>query len=106
MLLNFVFRGEAYSYQSGFAYSDDNRDKPGLLCHALAAADHIKRGVRLYHFMAGQDRYKASLSNAVEELCWIENYPNAWTARAEHMARAIKRALSRTGPSNASRAKP
>ena len=37
LLLNFVHRGEVYAYQSGFAYTDDNRFKPGLLCHALKA---------------------------------------------------------------------
>jgi hypothetical protein len=100
ILMNFVFRNEAYSYQSGFAYSADNRDKPGLLCHALAAADYLARGVRGYHFMAGQNRYKQSLSNASERLSWVETYPHELVARAEDTARTLWRWLRkmRTAP--------
>jgi CelD/BcsL family acetyltransferase involved in cellulose biosynthesis len=100
ILLNFVFRNEAYSYQSGFAYSADNRDKPGLLCHALAAADYLARGIRGYHFMAGQNRYKQSLSNASERLSWVETYPHELVARAEDTARTLWRWLRkvRTAP--------
>jgi CelD/BcsL family acetyltransferase involved in cellulose biosynthesis len=89
VLLNFVHRGEVYAYQSGFAYTDDNRDKPGLISHALAAAHYKARGARAYHFMAGAARYKASLSNAQETLTWIECYRDNAVTRAEHAAEAL-----------------
>ena len=89
ILLNFVHRGEIYAYQSGFTYTDDNRDKPGLVSHALAAAHYKARGAHAYHFMAGVARYKASLSNAQETLTWIECYRDDAVTRAEHAAEAL-----------------
>jgi CelD/BcsL family acetyltransferase involved in cellulose biosynthesis len=96
VLLNFVHRGGAYAYQSGFAYSADNRDKPGLVCHLLAAADAHSRGLSGYHFMGGESRYKSSLSNAVETLSWIETHRSAVVARTEYAARALWRRFKRT----------
>jgi len=42
-----------------------------LLCHALAVAHAREQDMRGYHFMAGDGRYKTSLSNATEHLSWI-----------------------------------
>ncbi len=89
ILLNFVHRGEVYAYQSGFAYTDDNRDKPGLISHAMAAGHYKARDAHAYHFMAGAARYKASLSNAQESLTWIECYREDALTRAEHAAEAL-----------------
>lgn len=93
ILLNLVHRGEVYAYQSGFAYTDDNRDKPGLVSHALAAAYYKARGLRAYHFMAGAARYKTSLSNADETLTWVETFRDDALTRAAHAAEALWRRL-------------
>jgi hypothetical protein len=71
VLLNFVFGGHIYAYQSGFAYRDDNRFKPGLISHALAIVHSARAGCLGYHFMAGEGRYKNSLATASETLTWM-----------------------------------
>lgn len=96
VLLNFVHRGHVYAYQSGFAYEDDNRCKPGLVSHALAVADSIQLGRKAYHFMAGESRYKDSLATGTEPLAWLTlRRPGAGTAmihglrEARNLARAF-----------------
>ena len=77
-LYNFRFRDRIYAYQSGFAYEEDPRLKPGLICHALAieraAADPT---VRIYDFLAGDSRFKRSFANGVEPL-------DSWVVAAQH----------------------
>jgi len=58
ILLNFTHAGHVYAYQSGLNYADDNRFKPGLMSHALAAAHYREQGMHAYHFMAGEGQYK------------------------------------------------
>jgi CelD/BcsL family acetyltransferase involved in cellulose biosynthesis len=88
-LLNFVYRGEVYAYQSGFVYEDDNRLKPGLVCHALAISHYRARDCRGYHFMAGAGRYKATLSNGTESLVWLESRPDDILSRVEDICKVL-----------------
>jgi CelD/BcsL family acetyltransferase involved in cellulose biosynthesis len=74
-LYNFVKEGRVSAYQSGFVYSGDNREKPGLLCHAMALRHYAERGCATYDFLAGADRYKLSFTQASEPLFWAELYP-------------------------------
>lgn len=60
-LYNFLYRGRVYYYFSGFRYEADNRLKPGLVSHALCIERHLARGMDVYDFMAGDNRYKTSL---------------------------------------------
>lgn len=92
-LLNFVHRGQVYAYQSGFSYRDDNRFRPGLVTHALAAVHAREQGCRGYHFMAGEGRYKASLANTEEQLFWMTLRHDDLISRAEDAARALKHRL-------------
>lgn len=71
-LYNFLYRGQVLSYQSGFHYEEDNRLKPGLVCHALAAQDYLDRGLDRYSFLAGDSRYKRSLSAGAEPLYTVK----------------------------------
>jgi GNAT acetyltransferase-like protein len=78
-LYNFVHRGKAFSFQSGFAYEDDSKLKPGMVCHRLAVEDYRRRGLREYDFLAGDARYKRSLANAERTLHWSTLYRDrAW----------------------------
>jgi len=90
LLLNFVHHGHIYAYQSGFAYRDDNRIRPGLLTHALAVVRAREQGLRGYHFMAGDGRYKSSLANADEHLFWMTLRRGGLFARGEDVIRAAK----------------
>jgi CelD/BcsL family acetyltransferase involved in cellulose biosynthesis len=59
-----------YMQQTGFSVPADNRLKPGYVAHALAIQHNIKNGMHLYDFMHGDARYKRTLSNRSERLCW------------------------------------
>lgn len=71
VLYNFVSAGRVLSYQSGFGYAGaDNRDKPGLVCHAMAIEHYAGRGALVYDLLAGADRYKTSLGRSGQTLHW------------------------------------
>ncbi|MCB2055420.1 MAG: GNAT family N-acetyltransferase [Geminicoccaceae bacterium] len=67
-LYNLLHDGTAHAYQSGFAATEDNRLKPGLLCHTMAIERHLRLGTQIYDLMAGDQRYKASLAEPGPEL--------------------------------------
>jgi CelD/BcsL family acetyltransferase involved in cellulose biosynthesis len=72
-LYNFRHRGHSLAYQSGFDYADaGGHGKPGLTCHLEAIRFAMRSGAVLYDFLAGDDRYKRSLSDRAETLHWIE----------------------------------
>ena len=51
----------ALFYMGGFAYPADQRLKPGLVAHALAAERYLTQGFAAYDFMGGDYRYKRNL---------------------------------------------
>jgi CelD/BcsL family acetyltransferase involved in cellulose biosynthesis len=80
-LYNFVRDGRVSAYQSGFVYGSDNREKPGLLCHAMALRHYAARGMSLYDFLAGADRYKMRFARETTELHWAQLY-RPWSIQA------------------------
>ncbi len=81
VLYNFRFRGRVLAYQSGFDYAGAERhQKPGLTCHHQALRLAAKEGQDAYDFLAGDDRYKRSLSSAEQQLHWVE-FGSAWSVR-------------------------
>jgi len=71
-LYNFQYRGRVLAYQSGFDYTvADRRAKPGLTCHHMAIERAAVEQRACYDFMAGDDRYKRSFSNAASSLHWL-----------------------------------
>ena len=80
-LLNFRHRGRVLAYQSGFDYAGAGpHQKPGLTCHHQAIEWYRAAGAETYDFLAGPDRYKATLADAVQELRWVDLLPR-WSAR-------------------------
>jgi CelD/BcsL family acetyltransferase involved in cellulose biosynthesis len=92
-LYNFAYRGRVYCYQSGFERYADNRIKPGLLTHHLAIAMNRASGQRYYDFMAGDMRYKRSLSNRHGEMIWILVQRPGLAMSIERQFRYVKRRL-------------
>jgi CelD/BcsL family acetyltransferase involved in cellulose biosynthesis len=90
-LYNFLFRGRVYAYQSGLAYSPDNRLKPGLVSHDEAMELNRKAGARVYDFLAGEARYKASLSTGVAQLSWVVVQRPRFDFKLEEAIRSLKR---------------
>ncbi len=62
-LYNLIYKESVYFYLSGIEYTNDNKNKPGLLSHSLAISHYAELGYKNYDFMGGEGRYKNSLSN-------------------------------------------
>jgi CelD/BcsL family acetyltransferase involved in cellulose biosynthesis len=93
-LYNFVHHGDAYAYQSGFAYEDDSRLKPGLAAHAMAAERYLAMGMNRYLLLAGDARYKTSLANGADTLHWLVVRRKGFQAAAEEWAERAGRKFS------------
>jgi CelD/BcsL family acetyltransferase involved in cellulose biosynthesis len=89
-LYNFRYRGHSLAYQSGFDYASASRyQKPGLTCHYEAIRFAKGWGAVRYDFLAGDDRYKRSLSNQADTLYWTE-VGSWWSPRTlVHWAREL-----------------
>ncbi len=73
ILYNFVHDGRMLAYQSGFAYGEPGgAAKPGVTCHHAAIGYALAQGLDTYDFLAGEDRYKRSLANAMATQTWAE----------------------------------
>ena len=97
-LYNFVHRGRVYAYQSGFHASRDNRLKPGLVSHFKAIELNYRLGNRIYDFLAGDARYKRSLSNASNQLLWLVAQRPKFAFWAENRLRDLKNMILPTRP--------
>lgn len=69
-LYNFVWNGTVSFYQSGFRMEEDNRLKPGFICHAEAVRHNAACGHAVYDFMASFDEYKVRMATHQRELIW------------------------------------
>jgi CelD/BcsL family acetyltransferase involved in cellulose biosynthesis len=78
-LYNFRFRNQMLAYQSGLQYRDEvSAARPGLLAHTAAIGEAVPQNIDIYDFLAGDDRYKRSLSDSSHTLSWVEAGP-FWT---------------------------
>ncbi len=78
-LYNFIQGGRVSSYQSGFVYAEDAREKPGLVSHTLAIEHYARAGARVYDLLAGAERYKLTLASGGQTLHWAELHA-PWSA--------------------------
>src|SRR3546814_19708773 len=79
------------SYQSAFTSGISPKTKPGLMCHAAAVTRYAAEGHAIYSLLAGEDRYKQSLSTGRETLQWWELERFSPGLEAEYMLRKIFR---------------
>lgn len=93
-LYNFVSAGTVFNYQSGFSYSEDNRNRPGLLAHAMAIERAISRGCTNYDFLAGDASYKARFGENAGSLTWCRAQRNRPALVVERMARQAKHSIA------------
>jgi CelD/BcsL family acetyltransferase involved in cellulose biosynthesis len=81
ILYSFSFRNRMHAYQSGFDYQPGRGPaKPGLTCHHAAINLACAEGFAVYDFLAGDDRYKRSLSDHAHTQYWAEAGP-IWSPR-------------------------
>ena len=95
LLYNFVWRGKVCFYQSGLHYTDDNRYKPGLVSHVLAIRHAFEQGFGEYDFLAGESRYKSSLSTAGRTMVWATWRRLGHKQRLLALLRRLKRSIVR-----------
>jgi CelD/BcsL family acetyltransferase involved in cellulose biosynthesis len=100
VLYNLIHRGRAYFYQSGLAYTDNKRLRPGFLA-LVKTIDHCLRNTDLeqFHFMPGDDHYKRPLATGRQELESLIVQRPTLKNRAVKGLRGVSRRLraSRTG---------
>lgn len=89
LLHTFIYKNEAYAYQSGFSFERDARLKPGLVSHLLAIRHCRDLGLRRYRLLAGDGRYKRSLATGSYELYWLSVRRPSAAFRLEQLARRI-----------------
>ncbi|MBU2986859.1 GNAT family N-acetyltransferase [Saccharophagus degradans] len=70
-LFNLVIKDRAYNIQCGFLYEDDNRLKPGFVCHHACMKLCHQLGIQEYYYLAGGEDYKVSLSSKIDTLDWL-----------------------------------
>jgi CelD/BcsL family acetyltransferase involved in cellulose biosynthesis len=92
-LYNFIDRGRVSYYFSGFRFDEDNRLKPGLVCHALCIDRHLAAGRDVYDFMGGDQRYKLELGRPGPRLHTIAVQLPNWKLAAERPLRRLKRVI-------------
>lgn len=90
MLYNFLSLDKVYFYQSGFAYQQDNKLKPGLLTHSMAIENYRQRGLREYDFLAGDAQYKRSFSTHERTLFGGTIYRDSRSVRLLLLAKKAK----------------
>lgn len=91
LLHTFIYRKDAYAYQSGFRLEEDARLKPGLVSHLLAIRHCRDAGLRCYRLLAGDSRYKRSLATRDYQLHWLSVRRPHIAFRVEGIARWIAR---------------
>jgi CelD/BcsL family acetyltransferase involved in cellulose biosynthesis len=91
LLHTFIYRGEAYAYQSGLKFEPDSRLKPGLVSHLLAIRHCRDTGLHCYRLLAGDSRYKRSLATGSYDLYWLSVRRPSTAFRLEQLARRIAR---------------
>jgi CelD/BcsL family acetyltransferase involved in cellulose biosynthesis len=69
-LYNFTHAGRVLQYQSGMSLFENDKLKPGFVCHAAAIEHAATSGLALYDFLGGDARYKKSLSTDHTWLIW------------------------------------
>jgi len=93
VLYNFIHEDRVLNYQSGFQYEEDNRLKPGLLTHVMAAQHYLDQGFDVYDMLVGDVRYKQSLGEMGERMSLVEAVRPGWRQSAVSLARSVRDSL-------------
>jgi CelD/BcsL family acetyltransferase involved in cellulose biosynthesis len=90
---NLISNQRVLFYQSGLARSTDPHVKPGYLCQAAAIERAAATGAATYDLLAGEARYKTSLSTGTTRLAWLRVQRRLARFAIEDRARQWKRAF-------------
>jgi CelD/BcsL family acetyltransferase involved in cellulose biosynthesis len=90
-LYNFVAGRNVHFYLSGIDYRHDATLRPGMLAHWMAIEANLAAGMQLYDFLAGDARYKRSLSTGEDRTLWLVLQRPRLKLQLEAWARKAKR---------------
>lgn len=94
-LYNFRIDNKAFFYLSGIDYSIGDKYRPGMIAHLQAISNGIAGGLVAYDFMAGENRYKASLCTDQSELSWLVLQRPRIKLKLERIGRNLKTRIQR-----------
>jgi len=90
-LINYLYEGRVYFYLSGLSDEFEGKIKLGLYLHSLTIEYYRAQNLTYYDFLAGNSRYKQSLSNSFythNMCCYFRNSP---VIVVENLLRKIKK---------------
>lgn len=93
-LYNFVADGYVSFYQSGFAYEENPKLKPGLVSHTLAIELNRELGHATYDFLASDAQYKRSLATDSRDMVWAVLQRPRLQFELERKLKALKRQMA------------
>ena len=93
-LYNFVSGDRVHFYLSGVNYALDQAIKPGMLAHWMAIERNLRAGHGSYDFLAGDARYKRSLSTGEDRTLWLVLRRPRLKLEMESRARRLKQKLT------------
>ena len=99
-LYNFVSGLNVHFYLSGINYQHEDSLRPGMLAHWQAIESNLMAGKQVYDFLAGEARYKRSLSTFEDRALWLVLQRPRLTLRLEAWARHAKRRWLRESQDN------
>ena len=88
-LINFVHNSKVSFYLSALERFENGKVKLGMLLH-LKAIEYYQQSMLEYDFLAGQARYKASMSNRSYSQKMVVYYRDALVLKLENFARKAK----------------
>jgi CelD/BcsL family acetyltransferase involved in cellulose biosynthesis len=91
VLYHFLHAGRVHFYQSGIKYEEDNRLKPGLVAHSRAVEFYRNAGYSEYDFLAGNSRYKQSLSTSHRSVAWLTYRRPSLKVKTIEALRSVRR---------------
>lgn len=102
-LYNLMLDGHVHFVLSGIDFERFERFKPGMLAHWMAIELNLGSGARLYDFLGGSQRYKASLGTHSSTQEWLVLWRPRPGLLLEDWLRAIRRRYFRPANSSTSR---
>lgn len=93
-LYNFVSGDRVHFYLSGVNYGLELAIKPGMLAHWMAIERNLSSGRASYDFLAGDARYKRSLSTGEDRTLWLVLRRHRLKLAMESRARQLKQKFS------------
>jgi CelD/BcsL family acetyltransferase involved in cellulose biosynthesis len=99
LMYNFVHRGRVYFYQSGLAYSENKRVRPGIVSIGKAVQYSLERPQLIeFHLMPSGDHYKQRMTNASNKVEWLLIRKRNLRKHTVDALRAVNRKLRSSQP--------